>query len=133
MNPNMELLFKDPSLRQFNFTWKLSARSKKEAQTIIKIISTFKKGMAPTKSDSNLFLQSPNTWKLTYMNRGNPHKYLNKFKECAMTSFNVTYTPDGNYSTFEDGVMTAYQISMGLQELEPVFSNDYGTESEIGF
>ena len=67
------------------------------------------------------------------MNRNSPHKYLNKFKECAMTSFNVTYTPDGNYSTFEDGVMTAYQISMGLQELEPIFSRDYGSGNEIGY
>ena len=133
MNPNMELLFKDPSLRQFNFSWKLSARSRSEAMTIIKVISTFKKGMAATKSPSNLFLKSPNTWQITYMHKGSEHKFINKIKECAMTSFTTAYTPDGNYATFEDGVMTAYQITLGLQELEPVFSNDYGSNSEIGY
>ena len=46
-------------------------------------------------------------------------------KECAMTSFEVDYTPDGNYSTYEDGVMTSYTISMSMKELEPVFYEDY--------
>ena len=67
------------------------------------------------------------------MHKGSPHKYLNKFKECAMNSFTVAYTPDGNYATFEDGVMTSYQITMGLQELEPIFSNDYEGLPGIGF
>ena len=34
----------------------------------------------------------------------------------------VQYTPDGNYATFEDGVMTAYEITLSLQELEPCIS-----------
>ncbi len=133
LNPNMELLFKDPSLRPFTFTWKLAARSEQEANAIIKIIHTFKKGMAPQTEGEGLFLKSPNTWKLTYMHKGSPHKYLNKFKECAMTSLTTQYTPDGNYATFETGHMTAYSITMGLQEIEPVFSRDYGNDSEIGY
>ena len=46
MNPNMELLFKKPSLRPFEFTFKLAPRSKKEAQQVIGIIRTFKQSMA---------------------------------------------------------------------------------------
>ena len=61
--------------------------------------------MAPTKSEGTLFLQSPHTWRISYSHRGKEnHKYLNKFKECAMQSLTTQYTPDGNYSTFEDGV-----------------------------
>ena len=134
INPNMELLFKDPSLRPFNFTWKLAPRSAQEAKTVIAIIRFFKQGMAPGRSESNLFLKSPHTFKLTYKHRNNDHKYLNKFKECALTSFTTQYAPDGNYATYEDGVMTAYQITMGFKELEPVFSNDYGDGfDEIGY
>ena len=91
--------------------------------------------MAPSTSDGNLFLMSPNTWKLTYMHRNRPHKYLNKFKECAMNSITTQYTPDGNYATFESGHMTAYSITMSFTELEPVFSSDYGKgfKDEIGY
>ena len=52
-----------------------------------------------------------------------------------MTSFEVDYTPEGNYSTYKDGFMTSYMLSMSLKELEPVFSNDYDDipGTEIGF
>ena len=133
LNPNMELLFKDPSLRPFTFTWKLAARSRQEANSIIRIINFFKRGMAPQTEGASLFLKSPWTWELTYMHRGREHKYLNKFKECAMNSITTQYTPDGNYATFETGHMTAYSITMSFTELEPVFSSDYGSKDEIGY
>jgi len=133
INPNMELLFKDPGLRDFNFSYKFTPRSSQEAQTIIKIIRFFKEGMAVQKSPSNLFLKAPHTWRLAYKHRGQDHKYLNKFKECAMKSFTVDYTPDGNYATFDDGVMTAYNITLGFGELEPIFANDYEGIDGIGY
>ncbi len=58
------------------------------------------------------------------------------FKECALGGFNVNYTPNGNYSTYEDGVMTAYQITMNFRELNPIYNDDYGSDEfpeEIGF
>jgi len=135
LNPNMELLFKGPSLRPFTFAFKLAPRSSKEAEMVIMIIRFFKQGMAPIKSSSNLFLKSPNTFKLGYYHRGRPHSALNKFKECALQSVALEYTPDGNYATYEDGVMTAYNMTLTFNELEPIFSNDYGNsyDGTIGY
>ena len=134
LNPNMELLFKGPSLRPFTFAFKLAPRSSKEAETVIAILRFFKQGMAPIKSSSNLFLKSPNTFKLCYYHRGQPHRFLNKFKECALQSVALEYTPDGNYATYEDGVMTAYNMTLTFNELEPVFSNDYDdTYDSVGY
>ena len=134
LNPNMELLFKGPSLRPFTFAFKLAPRSSKEAETVIAILRFFKQGMAPIKSSSNLFLKSPNTFKLCYYHRGQPHRFLNKFKECALQSVALEYTPDGNYATYEDGVMTAYNLTLSFNELEPVFSNDYDdTYDSVGY
>ena len=134
LNPNMELLFKGPSLRPFTFAFKLAPRSSKEAETVIAILRFFKQGMAPIKSSSNLFLKSPNTFKLCYYHRGQPHRFLNKFKECALQSVALEYTPDGNYATYEDGVMTAYNMTLTFNELEPIFSNDYNdTNQDIGY
>lgn len=135
VNPNMELLFNNPSLRPFSFTFKLSARSKSEAETIRSIIRFFKQGMAPIRSESNLFLKAPHTFQLEYLHKNAPHKYLNKFKECALTNFNVDYTPEGQYATFTDGAMVSYQITMQFTELEPVFNDEYpnDNDSSIGF
>jgi len=137
-NPNMELLFGGPDLRTFSFQFQLAPRNQDEAKEIIKIIRFFKQGMAPIRTKSRLFMKSPHTFKLSYKNsKGKEHKYLNKFKECALGGFGVNYTPNGNYSTYEDGVMTAYQVSMTFRELNPIYNDDYGDDTpfpeEIGF
>ena len=134
-NPNMELLFQGPSLRPFNFTYKMSARSSEEADMIIKIIRFFKQGMAPQRTSSNLFLKTPHTFKLEYMQNGKAHKYLNKFKECALQSLSVEYAPEGTYATFSDGKMVSYQLSFTFQEIEPVFNDEYEEDGDttIGF
>ena len=137
LNPNMELLFKGPSLRPFDFSFLLAPRDPGEAEEVINIIRFFKQGMAPIRSKSNLFLRSPNTFKVTYLHRGESgkeHFGLNKFKECALLGLNVDYTPNANYATFTDGTMVAYRLTMRFQELEPVFNDDYQNEqNSIGF
>ena len=137
-NPNLELLFDKPVLRGFQFSFDLVPRSKLEAEEVVKIIKFFKQGMSPIRSEANLFLLSPNVFQVQYVLGGdgsNDHPFIGKMKECAMTNFEVDYTPQQNYSTLTDGFMTAYKISMQLKELEPVFNDDYGTgdEIEIGF
>ena len=89
--------------------------------------------MAPQTAGENLFLKSPHTWRLSYKHKGRDHKYLNKFKECAMNSITTQYTPDGNYATFRTGHMTAYSITLSFTELEPIFSNDYNGVQGIGY
>lgn len=146
MNPNMELLFKGPTLRPFSFKFTLAPRDKTEAKTIVSIIRFFKQGMAPIRSKSNLFLKTPHTFQLRYLHRGEKedggtglHFKLNAFKECALQSFGVNYTPTGNYATYQDGTMVSYEITMGFSELEPVFNDDYGpgngseADDAIGF
>ena len=141
-NPNLELLFQKPTLRPFSFQFKMSARNPEEAAEIVKIIRFFKQNMSPQKgggsggTSANLFLKAPNTFQIHYMHKGTEeHPYIGRAKECAMTSFEVDYTPDGNYSTLRDGFMTSYTISMSLKELEPVFYEDYDEfpEDQIGF
>ena len=74
------------------------------------------------------FIDSPDYFKLNYKHRGNrPHPFLNQFKPCAMTSFNVNYTGSGTYATYADGAPVHTQISMAFQEVNPVYSEDYST------
>ena len=145
MNPNMDLLFNSPNMRNFSFQFRLAPRDREEAMTVVQIIRFFKQGMAAIRSKSRLFLKSPHTFRLAYKHKAEKgagfeqkdHPYLNKFKECALGGFTVNYTPDGQYATYEDGVMASYQISMNFQEMEPVYNDDYGNSGslpqEIGF
>ena len=91
--------------------------------------------MSPIKTQGNLFLKSPHTFRLNYERRSSEHRGLNKFKECALVNCGIEYTPDGNYASYEDGVMTSYRMTLGFNELEPIFNNDYNefSDADIGF
>ena len=134
-NPNMEVLFKGPAIRDFTFNFQFAPRNDGEAKTVLQIIRFFKQGMAPIRTEGNLFLKTPHIFELKYTHKGGDHKGLNKFKECALTGCQVDYTPDANYSTFEDGVMTSYGMTLGFKELTPIYNDDYGKQvpAEIGF
>jgi len=135
INPNLELLFNAPTLRPFQFQFRLSPRNSSEAKKVAKIIRFFKQGSAPIRGQSKLFLKSPHTFQLQYIFRGQgeSHPFLNKFKECALKSVSVNYTPDGSYSTYEDGAMSSYQVTLEFQELEPVFNDDYEDQKFASF
>ena len=122
INPNVELLFGKPQLRSFQFEFNLSPRNAKEAQTVKQIIRLFKQGSAPRRTIKGYFLKTPLVYQLEYINNA---FNLNRFKECAMINFSTDYTPNGNYSTFRDGTMSQYKISMQFTELDPIFNDDY--------
>ena len=138
INPNLELLFDGPSLRSFNYTYRFTPREAEEAQEVRKIIKFFKKNMAPKKGKggrAKLFLESPNVFKLKYFfKNGQEHPFLNKIKKCALTSSTVQYTPDGSYMTYDDGSMTAYELSLGFKELNPIYAHEIDIDSnDMGF
>ena len=133
LNPNKELLFNGVKLRQFNFTYNLSPRDEKEAIQVKKIIRCFKQNMAAQKGKDgfrNLFLNSPNVFELQYKTGKDPHKFLNKFKLCALANVVVNYTGSGTYMTYNDDDKTPVHMTMQLsfQELVPILDVDYDTE-----
>ncbi len=134
LNPNMELLFKGPSLRAFSFSWKMSPRDQKESIVIAKIIRTFKQSMAPQKTKSGLFLKAPNIYQLTFQKGTDTHKFLPKMKECALNDCSVNYTPDGGYMTYDNSAMVAVEMTLSFQEMEPIYNNDMSHEYDsIGY
>jgi hypothetical protein len=135
LNPNLELIFQGPELRSFNFQFQLSPRSEGEAGTVRDIIRFFKAAMSVQRSNTDVFLKSPNVFKIQYFKGGKDHKSLNKFKTCALRSFSVDYTPLGTYMTFDDsaGTMVSYLLNMQFQEIDPIYNDDYQGKANIGF
>ena len=144
LNPNLELLLNKPLLREFEFKFRMSARDRKEASQIRKIIRFFKMGMSVKKSNTSLFIVSPNQFRIQYLaggegNISKDHPSIGKIKECALTSLNTNYTPDNTYMTFDDEArtMTSYEITMRFKELTPLTESDYletaAREDSIGY
>lgn len=131
VNNNLELLFTGPSLRSFNFTFKMSARSKPEAKLIANIIRFFKQGMAPKRTATAYFLKAPNTFMIEYRHGSLEHPGLNKIKECALNNMQVNYTPDGYYAAHTDGYLVSYEMTLSFQELEPVYNDEYASFKDV--
>jgi len=128
LNPNLELLFNGPQLRTFSFSFTLSAREPNESKRIREIIRFFKQGMSVKRATSNLFVKAPNIFDISnHLGSGaeSDHPWINKIKTCALTNCSVNYTPAGNYATFYDGAMTAYELTLSFSELDPIFEDDY--------
>lgn len=139
LNPNLELLFQAPTLRTFSFQFKMSPRNKQEADTVKKIIRTFKRRMAAKKDADGLFLRAPNVFKIKYLNGTKIHNSINLIKVCALLNFAVDYTPNGTYMTFgggqdgdEEASMVTYNLSFSFQEIEPIYEGDYTADFKYG-
>tara|TARA_R100001463_G_scaffold53538_1_gene104570 strand:- start:391 stop:1539 length:1149 start_codon:yes stop_codon:yes gene_type:complete len=124
INPNMELLFSGPSLRNFSYSFKLTPRFEEEAHTVRTIIKAFKRNMAP-KGAGGDFLKTPNMFQIQYLYQGEAHPYLNRIKLCALTNVATNYTGDGTYATYGDGSPISMQLNLTFSELTPIFNEDY--------
>ena len=86
LNPNLELLLSAPNLRSFEFSFKMSARSRTEATQIKKIIRFFKQGMSVKKSPTSLFIVSPNMFRIKYLTDGGiQHPSIGRIKAVSYT------------------------------------------------
>lgn len=137
LNPNMELLFSGPTLRQFQFQFKFTPRDDNEAYQVKSIIRSFKTNMAPkiegeesnsgegNKFSGQAFLKTPNIFELHYRKGNKNHPFLNKFKQCALKDMSVNYTGEGVYASYSDGTPVSMVMSLTFQELVPIYASDY--------
>ena len=131
LNPNAEMLFQGPALRDFTFKYRMIARSQKEGEMIRNIIRFLKLGMAP-KFRSSTYLKSPDVFSLQYKRgRGAPNNdgildTVNRFSPggLALTSINTDYAPNSYWSAYQDSQPVEITMDLNFVELRPIYYND---------
>ena len=136
VNPNLELLFAGPKLRSFQFSFQFAPQNIEDAAVTRRIMRFFKQGMLPSRGmQSDLFLMSPNVFRLSFMNGQDKIRSLNSFKLCALTTCQINFAPDGSYQAYDDPSVISQpvrsQMTLGFTELTPIFWDDY--ESDDGY
>jgi hypothetical protein len=85
--------------------------------------------MSAKKNGANnaggLFLSSPNIFKLCYKTGGKKHAYLNSFFPMAMKKITMNYSGAGRFATYEDTTPVTMQMEISLQEINPIYNEDY--------
>ena len=99
----LELAFKGINKRNFQYTFKMTPKDRREVEMIRKIIFAFKSNMMPEFIGGNRGgrrLLVPNTFDIAYMYTGNQNLHLHNISTCVLENMNVTYGGD-RYRTFE--------------------------------
>ena len=134
VNPNLETLFSGPKIRSFSFQFAFMPQDENDSSELRKIMRFFKQGMLPARGSSDgapgdLFLLSPNVFRISYMNGENRIKSLNTFKMCALTGCEINFTPGGFWSAYDDpdaiSQPTSSTMTLSFSELTPIFADDY--------
>ena len=138
LNPNLELLFQGVGLRVFPFQFQFFPRNSQEGETVINILRTLKKEMAPSRTskegnNTGVFIRTPSIFQLTYMKGGEKHPYLNSFLPTVLSDMKVNYTASGAHSTFYDGIPTHIRLDLQFKELNPLFKEDYDEVGGVGY
>ena len=125
LNPNAEMLFQGPVIRDFSFEYQMIARSEKEGREIRKIIRFLKLGMAP-KFQNIGFLANPDVFKLEYRSGGSVLKTVNRFNPggLALTTLKTDYAPNGYWAAYTDSQPVAIKLSLAFTELRPIYEGD---------
>ena len=136
LNPNAEMLFQGPVIRDFSFEFQMIARSKKEGEEIRRIVRFFKTGMAP-KFQNIAFLANPDVFKLEYRNSKGTLNTVNRFNPggLALTALKTDYAPNGYWAAYTDSQPVALKLAMSFTELRPIYEGDQAQtpEDSVGY
>ncbi len=139
LNPNAEMLFQGPVIRDFAFSFLMIARSQKEGNEIRKIIRFLKLGMAP-KFRTTTYLKAPDVFTLEYKNGKGKNDLLrtvNQFNPggLALTTMNVDYAPNGYWSAYRDSQPVILKMDLNFTELRPIYEGDQADtpEDSVGY
>jgi len=139
INPNLELLFSSPKLRNFTFRFDFAPNGERDAQMSRHIMRVFRQGMQPTGyggrqsgqriGTANIFIGAPRVFRIGYFNGTNRIRGLPIHKICALTQVSTNFTPENVYQSYEDSRAVSNPVrstmELAFTELTPIFAEDY--------
>ena len=119
INPNAELLYDAPEMREVGMIFRLVPRNYDESVEIREIVRMFRQASMPSWGsedvdlvsgqkdqtgnfnfgDMNNWIHVPKLCKFTFMTGSNANKHIIQYKPCAISGVEVNYTPDGTWSS----------------------------------
>lgn len=130
-SPRMEVAFQGLEKRKFQYTFKMTPRSSREAEEIRAIIFAFKLNMLPEIDNdftAGRRMIVPNTFDISYMYSGggmaSENEFLHKISTCVLENLDVKYGGGNKYQTFQGGdngaPVVETTITLSFKELETI-------------
>jgi hypothetical protein len=117
-NPKKEQIFGGVDFRTFQVEYNFFPRSGPEAENVKRIIYEFKYHMHPEFKDANNFLYIyPSEFDIFYYQNGKENLNIHRHTSCVLTEMSINYTPNGTFTTFDNGMPTQINVVMSFREL----------------
>ena len=107
INPHTELLFEGIKFRDFDFSYKLIARSKKESDSIKELVNLFRFHMHPGLAAESLLFKFPSDFDIAFYyidksGKAVENTYLSFIMTSVLKDVSVNYSGNNNYVSFKD-------------------------------
>jgi hypothetical protein len=110
-NPMLEMLYKSPDFRSFNFEFKFYPRDEREALEVQRIVERLRYHQAPELlKESAAFLVPPSEFDIKFYYNGSQNPNIPPISTCVLKTIDIDYAPNG-FSAYE--VPNENQPSLG--------------------
>lgn len=131
-NPKKEQVFSQVDFRTFTFDYQFYPRSEVEAANVAEIIKKFKYHMHPEfKSGTDFLYIYPAEFDITYYSGGAENGFLHRHAACVLTEMNLNYAPQGQFTTFSNGIPTQVNMTLTFRELVPMTKETLESLGEV--
>lgn len=134
-NPMLEMIYKSPNFRQFQFDFTFYPRDEKEALEVQKIIERLRFHQAPELATAQGFLIPPSEFDIKFYYGSSQNPNIPPIATCVLTTIDVNYAPNG-WSAYEvpgesnpalgrTGMPVAIQVTLQFQETTYLTKADF--------
>lgn len=135
-NPMLEMIYRSPNFRSFNFEFTFYPRSEKESLEVQKILERIKFHQAPELAEGTKgFLVPPSEFDIKFYYAGKQNPNIPPISTCILESIDINYAPNG-FSAYEvpnenfpslgrTGMPVAIQVTLQFKETSYLTKEDY--------
>lgn len=121
VNPQLELIYNSPALRQFVLDFRLIPRNAEESSAIGTILQILKLQAAPQipQNTSGRYFIPPSQFQLEFydgVDHATPNQFLFKTKKCVLEDISIDYSGGGSFTTFYTGAPVEIRLSLKFTE-----------------
>jgi hypothetical protein len=138
-NPMLEMIYKSPNFRTFQFDFTFYPRDEREALEVQRILERLRFHQAPElMPNAGGFLIPPSEFDIKFYNSGKENPNIPQIASCVLVSLDINYAPNGwsayetpgenNPSLGRTGMPVSIQATLQFQEMTYLTKADFRSD-----
>jgi len=152
-SPHLEVLYREPNLRTFNFSFRMSPLEEADCDSIYDLIRILRRSSSPENfvgntevfdadnrvrstaergqqfSASDNYFIMPSEFKLRFLLKDPngdiiENPFIPKVKNCVMNTITVNYSTLGNFASYKNGFPAELEMNLDFTETELIMRDD---------